>query len=129
MIIWFSVFIYQSQLFQDWRTQTNFFSIFSRLFELKGVVVLEKLHEYRESLKDPDVSPEEKIKILNELIEKQPSTQIISSSKIGKVIRRLRQDTSEGKFSFILVVSIGSYSVVVCYINLVLWSIVKKHLW
>ena len=92
-------------------------------------MVLEKLHEYRESLKDPDVSPEEKIKILNELIEKQPSTQIISSSKIGKVIRRLRQDTSEGKFSFILVVSIGSYSVVVCYINLVLCSIVKKHLW
>jgi hypothetical protein len=49
-------------------------------------------------LKNPDVSPEEKVKILNELIEKQPSTQIISSSKIGKVVRRLRQDTSEGKF-------------------------------
>ena len=62
------------------------------------MIVIEKLHQYRDSLKNPDVSPEEKVKILNELIEKQPSTQIISSSKIGKVVRRLRQDTSEGKF-------------------------------
>ncbi len=67
-----------------------------RLFELKGVVVLEKLYEYKDALLNPELDPEEKMKILNELLEKQPSTQIIQSSKIGKVIRKLAENTSEG---------------------------------
>jgi hypothetical protein len=66
------------------------------LFELKGVVVLEKLYEYKDALLNPELDPEEKMKILNELLEKQPSTQIIQSSKIGKVIRKLAENTSEG---------------------------------
>ena len=66
------------------------------MFELKGVVVLEKLYEYKDALLDPELDPEEKMKILNELIEKQPSTQIIQSSNIGKVIRKLAENTSEG---------------------------------
>jgi len=71
------------------------------LFELKGVVVLEKLYEYKDALLDPKLDSDEKIKILNELIEKQPSTEIIQSSKIGKVIRKLAENTSEGIITYL----------------------------
>ena len=57
---------------------------------------MEKLYEYKDALLNTELDPEEKMKILNELIEKQPSTQIIQSSNIGKVIRKLAENTSEG---------------------------------
>lgn len=68
-----------------------------RLFELPGVVVLEKLTEYRDALQDPRVDQDRKLEILDELLSKQPATEIIQSSRIGKVIRRLALSSSEGK--------------------------------
>jgi hypothetical protein len=77
------------------------FSRIFRLFELKGVVVLEKLTEYKEVLQNPGVEETEKIRILDELLEKEPATKIIQTSKIGKVIRNLSKENegqSERKF-------------------------------
>ena len=49
----------------------------NRLFELKGVVVLEKMTEYRQALLDPGVEIDRKIRILDELLGKEPATEII----------------------------------------------------
>ena len=57
---------------------------------------MEKMSEYKAALLDPDVDPDEKVRILGDLIRKEPSTHIIQSTKIGKVIRKLAQDSSEG---------------------------------
>ena len=70
-----------------------------RLFELRGVVVLEKMTEYRDALKDPEVDETRKLEILDELLSKEPATEIIQSSKIGKVIKKLAQSPTESEFS------------------------------
>jgi len=59
-------------------------------------VVLEKMAEYREALQNPGIDVEQKIKILDELLDKEPATEIIKSSKIGKVIRKLAANSNEG---------------------------------
>lgn len=66
-----------------------------RLSDLKGVVV--NLDRQVEQLKDQGTKPEDKIRILKGLLDKTPSTDLIVSSGIGKVIRHLSktQDNRE----------------------------------
>lgn len=61
---------------------------------LKGVVVLEDIEKFVTKLQSSKVSREEKLKILNKLRVKQPSTEIIIKSGIGKVVKNLMK-TSE----------------------------------
>ena len=66
-----------------------------RLSDLQGVVVLKDLEKSVKKLKDPNVEDEEKLKILKTLRKKQPSTEIIKSTGVGKVLRKLlRNNTS-----------------------------------
>ena len=66
-----------------------------RLSDLQGVVVLKDLEKSVKKLKDPNVEDEEKLKILKTLRRKQPSTEIIKSTGVGKVLRKLlRNNTS-----------------------------------
>ena len=66
-----------------------------RLSDLQGVVVLKDLEKSVKKLKDPNVEDEEKLKILKTLRKKQPSTEIIKSTGVGKVLRKLlRKNTS-----------------------------------
>jgi hypothetical protein len=60
-----------------------------RLNDLKGVVVLEEIEAASNKLTDSTLSSEEKIEILNKLAAKKPSTEIIISTGIGKVVQKL----------------------------------------
>lgn len=64
------------------------------LGDLKGVVVLENIQSAVEKLKSSSVSGAEKLAVLKELAVKQPSTEIIVKSGIGKVVQKLMK--SEG---------------------------------
>ena len=69
-----------------------------RLSDLQGVVVLKDLEKSVKKLKDPNVEEEEKLKILKTLRKKQPSTEIIKSTSVGKVLRKLlRNSTSSSE--------------------------------
>ena len=69
-----------------------------RLSDLQGVVVLKDLDKSVKKLKDPNVEDEEKLKILKTLRKKQPSTEIIKSTGVGKVLRKLlRNSTSSSE--------------------------------
>ena len=69
-----------------------------RLSDLQGVVVLKDLEKSVKKLKDPNVEDEEKLKILKTLRRKQPSTEIIKSTGVGKVLRKLlRNSTSSSE--------------------------------
>ena len=69
-----------------------------RLSDLQGVVVLKDLEKSVKKLKDPNVEDEEKLKILKTLRKKQPSTEIIKSTGVGKVLRKLlRNNTSSSE--------------------------------
>ena len=69
-----------------------------RLSDLQGVVVLKDLEKSVKKLKDPNVEDEEKLKILKTLRKKQPSTEIIKSTGVGKVLRKLlRNSTSSSE--------------------------------
>ena len=63
------------------------------LFNLKGVVVLEDLESAVEKLNNLEIEKEEKLKILKKLSAKQPSTQIIISTGIGKTIKKLTKSS------------------------------------
>ena len=63
-----------------------------RLSDLKGVVVLEDLEKFVKLLKSKSVSEqdnEEKVRVLKQLESKQPSTEVIVKSGIGKVVKTL----------------------------------------
>ena len=60
-----------------------------RLNDLRGVVVLEDIETYVKKLKSGQVSRQDKLDILQRLTSKQPSTQIIVQSGIGKVVKKL----------------------------------------
>ena len=60
-----------------------------RLNDLRGVVVLEDIEDFVIKLKSSDVDNQEKVKILKKLLKKQPSTEIIVKSGIGKVVKSL----------------------------------------
>ena len=59
------------------------------LNDLKGVVVLENLEKHVKTLNNPGVETASKIKILKNLNSKQPSTEIIVKTGIGKVVKKL----------------------------------------
>ena len=65
-----------------------------RLSDLQGVVVLKDLEKSVKKLKDPNVEDEEKLKILKTLRRKQPSTEIIKSTGVGKVLRKLLRNSA-----------------------------------
>merc|ERR1711936_1378867 len=65
-----------------------------RLSDLQGVVVLEDLEKSVKKLKDPKVEDEEKLKILKALRNKQPSTEIIKSTGVGKILKKLIRNSS-----------------------------------
>ena len=65
-----------------------------RLSDLQGVVVLKDLEKSVKKLKDPNVEEEEKLKILKTLRKKQPSTEIIKSTGVGKVLRKLLRNSA-----------------------------------
>ena len=65
-----------------------------RLSDLQGVVVLKDLEKSVKKLKDPNVEDEEKLKILKTLRKKQPSTEIIKSTGVGKVLRKLLRNSA-----------------------------------
>ena len=56
----------------------------SSLFSLKGVVVVEDLVKAKNLLRDEDVDPERKVKVLRQLGEKQPSTELLETTGIGR---------------------------------------------
>jgi len=59
------------------------------LNSLRGVVVLEDIDAFVTKLKSSEVGNDEKLKILKKLLKKQPSTEIIANSGIGKVVKKL----------------------------------------
>lgn len=66
-----------------------------RLNDLRGVVVLENINLAVEKLKSQGVGAEEKLEILKELKVKQPSTEIIVKSGIGKVVQKLSKESQD----------------------------------
>ena len=60
-----------------------------RLSDLQGVVVIEDLEKSVKILKDPNVEDEEKLKVLKALRKKQPSTEILISTGVGKILKKL----------------------------------------
>ena len=59
------------------------------LNSLRGVVVLEDIEAFVTKLESSEVGNNEKVKILKKLLKKQPSTEIITDSGIGKVVKKL----------------------------------------
>ena len=66
-----------------------------RISDLRGVVVLEDIEKWARDLQSDDCSIEEKKDILTRLAKKQPSTEIIGKTGIGRVIKRLMKLESQ----------------------------------
>jgi len=66
-----------------------------RLKNLRGVVVLEDIQAFVKKLKNSEVDNQEKVKILKKLLDKQPSTEIIVESGIGKVVKKLMKNSED----------------------------------
>jgi hypothetical protein len=64
----------------------------ARLHQLGGVVVLEDLTSANKQLSDPEISPEEKVSILNKLKNKKPAKEILKSTGIGRTVHQLCRD-------------------------------------
>jgi len=60
-----------------------------RLNDLRGVVVLEDIQAFVTQLKSSQVASGEKVEILKNLLSKQPSTEVIVKTGIGKVVKKL----------------------------------------
>ena len=60
-----------------------------RLNDLKGVWIIEQINEYNEKLIDPTTSSKEKIDIIQQLLDKSPSTEMIQSTGIGDIIKSI----------------------------------------
>ena len=63
-----------------------------KLSDLNGVVNLDHLQDSLRKLQDPEVPCPEKIKVLKSLKTKKPATEIIKTSGIGKVVRKLTKE-------------------------------------
>jgi len=66
-----------------------------RLKNLRGVVVLEEIKAFVTQLKSSEVGKWEKVKILKKLLGKQPSTEIIVNTGIGKVVKKLTKSSQD----------------------------------
>ena len=64
----------------------------SSLFSLKGVVVVEDLVKAKNLLRDEDVDPKRKVRVLRQLGEKKPSTELLETTGIGRTVRRLSKE-------------------------------------
>ena len=64
----------------------------SSLHSLKGVVVVEDLVRAKKLLKEEDVEEERKVRVLRELGEKRPSTELLESTGIGRTVRKLSEE-------------------------------------
>ena len=60
-----------------------------RLNDLKGVWIIEQINDYKEKLIDPTTSSNEKIDIIQQLLDKSPSTEMIESTGIGVIIKSI----------------------------------------
>jgi len=68
-----------------------------RISDLKGVVSLDRFEDVVSQLTDETVSDTTKVRLLKSLREKQPATQVIQSTGIGKIVRQLsRSEEGEG---------------------------------
>ena len=75
-----------------------------RLNDLRGVVVLEDIQAFVTQLKSSQVASGEKVEILKNLLSKQPSTEVIVKTGIGKVVKKLMlksEDPELAKVSFL----------------------------
>ena len=63
-----------------------------KLTDLDGVVKLDLINQAVNDLNNPDVPDERKVELLKNLRRKSPATEIIKSSGIGKIIRKLAKD-------------------------------------
>lgn len=66
-----------------------------KISDLKGVVSIDKFEDVVRQLKDQSVSGKTKITLLRSLRDKKPSTQVIQSTGIGKVVRQLSQGAGD----------------------------------
>jgi hypothetical protein len=66
----------------------------TNLFALSGVVVVEEIRRQNDRLNCADVDAEEKVRILRELAEKKPATEILVDSGIGRTVRRLAKSSA-----------------------------------
>ena len=64
----------------------------AQLHQLGGVVIIEDLTSANKQLSNPDVSPEDKVSILNKLKNKKPAKEILKSTGIGRTVHRLCRD-------------------------------------
>jgi len=71
----------------------------STLHSLAGVVVIEELEQYKTILESDNESVEKKLEVLNKLLAKNPSKEILIKVGIGKTVRRLSRggDGSDDK--------------------------------
>ena len=63
----------------------------STLQSLAGVVVIEELEEFKIILESDQESGEKKLTILNKLLDKNPSKEVLIKVGIGKTVRGLRK--------------------------------------
>ena len=59
------------------------------LFQLSGVVSIERIEAAKRKLSDPDLPAIEKVVVLKSLAGKKPSTKVIKDTGIGRTVRRL----------------------------------------
>jgi len=64
----------------------------SSLHSLKGVVVVEDLVRAKKLLKDSEVEEEKKVRVLRQLGEKRPSTELLESTGIGRTVKKLSRE-------------------------------------
>ena len=64
----------------------------SSLHSLKGVVVVEDLVRAKKLLNEEDVEEERKVRVLRQLGEKRPSTELLASTGIGRTVRKLSRE-------------------------------------
>ena len=63
----------------------------STLQSLAGVVVIEEFEQYKITLESDQASQEKKLTVLNKLLDKNPSKDVLIKVGIGKTVRSLRK--------------------------------------
>ena len=61
------------------------------LQSLAGVVVIEEFEQYKITLESDQASQEKKLTVLNKLLDKNPSKEVLIKVGIGKTVRSLRK--------------------------------------
>jgi len=64
------------------------------LFSLPGVVSIDDIQRKKKLLESSAVSTEQKVNAIKELLGKNPSTEVLIDTGIGKTVRRLRKDSN-----------------------------------